>query len=69
LGDGEGRGSKDDEAKKTGLLMRKWATLRGKEGDLVKDLKKTTLPYGKLGKKYGYRDRRSQRTNQKGNSK
>ena len=33
--------------------MRKWAILRGKEDDLVKDLKETTLSFKILGKKYG----------------
>jgi hypothetical protein len=35
------------------MLMRRWAILRGKEANLVKDLKETTLPFKKLGKKYG----------------
>jgi len=33
--------------------MRRWAMLRHKKGDLVKDLKETTLSFKKLGKKYG----------------
>jgi len=33
--------------------MRRWGILRGKEDNLVKDLKKTTLSSKKLGEKYG----------------
>jgi len=33
--------------------MKRWGILRGKEADLVKDLKETTLSFEKLGKKYG----------------
>jgi len=33
--------------------MRIWGILRGKEDNLIKDLKKTTLSFGKLGEKYG----------------
>ncbi|MGB7575308.1 MAG: hypothetical protein WBN53_15755, partial [Thermodesulfobacteriota bacterium] len=33
--------------------MRRWGILRGKEDDLVRDLKKTTFSFKKLGKKYG----------------
>jgi len=33
--------------------MRRWGILRGKEDDLVRDLKETTLSFKKLGKKYG----------------
>ena len=35
------------------MLTRRWAILRGKEDNLVKDLKETTLSFKKLGKKYG----------------
>jgi len=35
------------------MIMRRWGILRGKEGDLVRDLKETTLSSKKLGKKYG----------------
>ena len=48
-----GGGSEDEEEGETELVTRKWAILRGKEDNLVKDLKETTLPYEKLGKKYG----------------
>jgi len=33
--------------------MRIWGTLQGKEDKLVKDLKETTLSFGKLGERYG----------------
>ena len=33
--------------------MKKWGILRGKKDDLLRDLKKTTLSFKKLGKKYG----------------
>ena len=33
--------------------MRRWGILRGKEDNLLKDLKETTLSFKKLGKKYG----------------
>ena len=33
--------------------MRRWGILQGKEDNLVKDLKETTLSFEKLGKKYG----------------
>lgn len=33
--------------------MRRWAVLRGKEDNLVKDLKETTLSFKKLGERYG----------------
>ena len=33
--------------------MRRWGILRGKEDNLVKDLKETVLSFKKLGKKYG----------------
>ena len=33
--------------------MKRWGILRGKEDDLVRDLKKTTFSFNKLGKKYG----------------
>ena len=48
-----GGGSVDEEHGEAELLRRRWAILRGKESKLVKDLKETTLPYEKLGKKYG----------------
>jgi biotin operon repressor len=35
------------------IMMRRWGILRGKEDDLVRDLKETTLSFKKLGKKYG----------------
>jgi len=35
------------------MIMKKWGILRGKEDDLVRDLKKTTFSFKKLGKKYG----------------
>jgi biotin operon repressor len=35
------------------MIMKRWGILRGKEDDLVRDLKKTTLSFKKLGKKYG----------------
>ena len=35
------------------MIMRRWGILRGKEDDLVRDLKETTLSFKKLGKKYG----------------
>ena len=35
------------------MLMRRWAILRGKEHNLVKDLKETTLSFRKLGERYG----------------
>ena len=35
------------------MIIRRWGILRGKEDDLVRDLKKTTLSFKKLGKKYG----------------
>ena len=35
------------------MLMRRWAILRGKEHNLVKDLKETTLSFKKLGERYG----------------
>jgi hypothetical protein len=35
------------------MLMRRWGKLHGKEDNLVKDLKETTLSSKKLGKKYG----------------
>jgi len=35
------------------MLMRIWGVLNGKEDNLVKDLKETTLSFKKLGKKYG----------------
>ena len=35
------------------MLTRRWAILRGKEDNLVKDLKGTTHSFKKLGKKYG----------------
>ena len=34
-------------------MIRRWGILRGKEDDLVRDLKETTLSFKKLGKKYG----------------
>ena len=33
--------------------MKRWGILRGKEDDLLEDLKRTSLPFEKLGKKYG----------------
>ena len=33
--------------------MKRWGILRGKKDDLVRDLKKTTFSFKKLGKKYG----------------
>ena len=33
--------------------MRGWGILQGKEDDLLRDLKRTTLPFEKLGRKYG----------------
>jgi len=35
------------------MLMRRRGTLRGKEDNLLRDLKRTTLSFKKLGKKYG----------------
>jgi hypothetical protein len=35
------------------MIIRRWGMLRGKEDDLVRDLKETTLSSKKLGKKYG----------------
>ena len=35
------------------MIMRRWGILRGKEDDLVRDLKETALSFKKLGKKYG----------------
>lgn len=35
------------------MIMRKWGVLRGKEDNLVRDLKKTTLSCMKLGERYG----------------
>ena len=35
------------------MLIRRWGILHGKEDNLVRDLKKTTLSFEKLGKKYG----------------
>jgi hypothetical protein len=35
------------------MLMRRWAILRGKEHNLVKDLKETTLSFKNLGRRYG----------------
>jgi biotin operon repressor len=35
------------------IIMRRWGILRGKEDDLVRDLKKTTFSFETLGKKYG----------------
>ena len=35
------------------MVMRRWGILRGKEDDLVRDLKRTTLPFEKLGERYG----------------
>jgi hypothetical protein len=35
------------------MIMRRWGILRGKKDDLLRDLKKTTLSFKKLGKKYG----------------
>jgi hypothetical protein len=35
------------------MIIRRWGILRGKEDDLVRDLKKTTFSFNKLGKKYG----------------
>ena len=41
-----------EEVGKTQMLMRKWARLRGKEHNLVKDLEETTLSFKKLGERY-----------------
>jgi biotin operon repressor len=38
---------------KTELITKRWAILRGKEDNLIKDLEETTLSCKKLGKKYG----------------
>ncbi len=38
---------------KTAMIMRRLRILRGKEKDLIKDLKKAALSLEKLGKKYG----------------
>jgi hypothetical protein len=35
------------------MIMRRWGVLRGKEDDLVRDLKETALSLKELGKKYG----------------
>jgi len=35
------------------MKMRRWGILQGKEDDLLRDLKRTTLPFEKLGRKYG----------------
>jgi hypothetical protein len=35
------------------MIMRRWGILRGKEDDLVRDLKETTLSFKKLGERYG----------------
>ena len=35
------------------MIIRRWGTLRGKEDDLVRDLKETTLSFKKLGERYG----------------
>jgi biotin operon repressor len=35
------------------MIMRRWGILQGKEDNLVKDLKETTLSFKKLGKRYG----------------
>ena len=35
------------------MIMRRWGILRGKEDDLVRDLKETTLSFRKLGERYG----------------
>jgi hypothetical protein len=35
------------------MIMRRWGILQGKEDHLAKDLKETTLPFRKLGRKYG----------------
>lgn len=51
--DGKGGESGDEEEGETQLLTRRWAILRGKEDNLVKDLKETTHSFKKLGKKYG----------------
>jgi biotin operon repressor len=53
MGDGEGGGSGDEKLEKTEMIMRRWGILQGKEDNLVKDLKETTLSFKKLGKKYG----------------
>lgn len=43
----------DKKEGETELLRGRREILRGKENKLVKDLKETTLPYEKLGEKYG----------------
>jgi len=35
------------------MIMRRRGILQGKEDDLVRDLKETTVSFKKLGKKYG----------------
>ena len=35
------------------MIMARWGILQGKENDLVKNLKETTLSFKKLGKRYG----------------
>ena len=35
------------------MIMRRWGILQGKEDNLVKDLKETTLSFKKLGRRYG----------------
>ena len=55
----EGSGQADKKVGKTEMLIKRWRILRGKEDKLEKDLKESTLSCKKLGKKYGYPDRRS----------
>ena len=35
------------------MIMRRWGILQGKEDNLLKDLKETTLSFKKLGERYG----------------
>ena len=35
------------------MIIRRWGILRGKEDDLVRDLKETTFSFKKLGERYG----------------
>jgi len=46
-------GPGDEEAGKTGMLMKRWGILRGEQDNLLKDLKESAVSCEKLGKKYG----------------
>ena len=48
-----GGGSGDEEEGRTEMIMARLGKLQGKEDNLVKDLKETTLSFKKLGRRYG----------------